>query len=84
MRSDLKLDDIFKSNIPSFVYKATNNPTQSCFQDYLMCNSNTHGFETRQVERGDLYMKHRNTTMYGLRSMIIMEQYPNLYSRFTT
>ena len=65
----LKLDDLLKVNILSFVYKATNNLTPSCFQDYFIYNSNIHGYKTRQVERGDLYKKHRNTTMYGLRSM---------------
>ena len=66
----LKLDDLLKVNILSFVYKATNNLTPSCFQDYFIYNSNIHGYKTRQVERGELYKKHRNTTMYGLRSMI--------------
>ena len=65
----LKLDDLLKVNILSFVYKATNNLTPSCFQDYFIYNSNIHGYKTRQVERGDLYKKHRNTNMYGLRSM---------------
>ena len=64
-----KLDDLLKVNILSFVYRATNNLTPSCFQDYFIYNSNIHGYKTRQVERGDLYKKHRYKAMYGLRSM---------------
>ena len=65
----LKLDDLLKLNILSFVYKTTNNLIPSCFQGYFTYNSIIHGYETCQVERGDLYKKHRKTTMYGLRSM---------------
>ena len=64
----LKLADLLKLNILSFVYKAINNLTPSCFQDYFTYDSNKHGYETRQVERGDLFKKNRSTPMYGLRS----------------
>ena len=64
----LQPDDHLILNILSLVYKATNNLIPSCFQDYFIYNSNIHGYETRQVG-DDLYKKHRNTTMYGLRSM---------------
>ena len=59
----LKLDDLLKLNILSFVYKTTNNLTSSCFQGYITYNSIIHGYETRQVQRDGLYKKHRNTTM---------------------
>ena len=83
----LKLEDLLNLNILSFVYKTINNLTPPCFQGHFIYNSNLHGYDTRQVERGDLYKKHRNTTMSGsfneISWIIIMEQWPYLYSRFT-
>ena len=61
----LKLDDLLKVNILSFVYKATNNLSPSCFQDYFIYNSNIHGYKARQVERGDLYKKYHGSSLWN-------------------
>ena len=61
----LKLDDLLKVNILSFVYKATNNLSPSCFQDYFTYNSNIHGYRARQVERGDLYKKYHRSSLWN-------------------
>ena len=71
----LKLDDLLKLIILSFVYKTTNNLTSSRFQGYITYNSIIHGYETHQVERDGLYKKHRNTTMMAFVQWNIMDHH---------
>ena len=43
------------SNILTFVYKAINKLSPSCFHNYFTPNSSVHRIETHQATRGDLF-----------------------------
>ena len=65
----LKLEDTLHLNILTFVFKAINRLSPSCFHNYFQPNSNIHKIGTRQLTRGDLYKTVKNTTTYGLKSV---------------
>ncbi len=65
----LKLEDIIHSNILTFVYKALNKVTPTCFHNYFTPNSSVHRIGTRQATRGDLFKSFKNTTLYGLKTI---------------
>ena len=62
----LKLQDMLHTNILSFVYKAFNKLSPSCFHDYFQPNATVHRIGTRQATRGDLFSALKNTTLYIL------------------
>ena len=68
----LRLSDIFKFKLLTFVYESTNLLTPSCFYGYFSFNSVIHNYSTRQSHRGDLYLIGKNTLRYGLGSIRYM------------
>ena len=57
------------SNILTFVFKALNKISPTCFHNYFTPNSSVHRFGTCQVTRGDLFKSFKNTNLYGLKSI---------------
>ena len=66
---NLKLEDTLHLNILTFVYKAINRLSPSCFHNYFQLNSTIHKIGTRQATRGDLFKSLKNTTLYGLQTI---------------
>ena len=64
-----KLYQIFQLQILSFVFECINRLSPACFKCYLVSISDIHHIGTRQAKKGDLYVQHRNTTQYGIRSI---------------
>ena len=65
----LKLNDIFKFQVTSFVYECLNNLAPIYFSDYFVSIHSVHNVGTRQSKKGDLFALRCNTTQYGLRSI---------------
>ena len=67
----LKLNDIFKLQVTSFVYECLNNLTPIYFRvrEYCVSIHSVHNIGTRQSKNGDLFALRCNTTQYGLRSI---------------
>ena len=65
----LTLKDILFVSILTFVYKAINNLSPTCFHDYFKPNSSVHRIGTRQATRGDLFLSLKKTTLYGLQTV---------------
>ena len=57
------------SNILTFVFKALNKISPTCFHNYFTPNSSVHRIGTRQATRGDLFKSFKNTTLYGLKTI---------------
>ena len=53
----------------SYIYKAINRLSPSCFHNFFQLNSTIHKIGTRQATRGDLFKSLKNTTLYGLRTI---------------
>ena len=65
----LKLNDIFKFQVTSFVYECLNNLASIYFSEYFVSIHSVHIIGTRQSKKGDLFALRCNTTQYGLRSI---------------
>ena len=65
----LKLNDIFKLQVTSFVYECLNNLVRIYFREYFVSIHSVHNIGTRQSKKGDLFALCCNTTQYGLRSI---------------
>ena len=65
----LKLNDIFKFQVASFVYECLNNLAPIYFSDYFVSIHSVHNIGTWQSKKGDLFALRCNTTQYGLRSI---------------
>ena len=65
----LKLNDVFKFQARSFVYKCLNNLAPIYFSDYFVSSHSVHNIGTQQSKKGDLFALHCDTTQYGLRSI---------------
>ena len=52
----LKLNDIFKLQITSFVYECLNNFAPIYFREYFLSIHSVHNIETRQSKQGDLFV----------------------------
>ena len=65
----VKLQDIIHSNILTFVYKAINKLSPSCFHNFFTTNLSVHRIETRQATRGDLFKSLKTTTLYVLQTI---------------
>ena len=65
----LRIDDIFKSKLLTFVYESINKLTPVYFHDFFCTNASIHSHNTKQSARGDLFLAQRNTLQYGLRSI---------------
>ena len=49
-----------------------NKKNPSCFHDYFSFNTNVHQHSTRQSNHGNLFLTHRNSFQYGLKSIQYM------------
>ena len=65
----LKLDDIFKLQLTSFVYACINKLAPAVFDNYFNYISNIHDYSTRQAARGDIFVERKNTLQYGIKSV---------------
>ena len=65
----LKITDIFKLRLLSFVYEASNMLAPDCFHDFFSLNSSVHCYSTRQSKCGDLFLAKINAVQYGLKSI---------------
>ena len=65
----LKLSDLFKLQVTSFVYECLNSLAPIYFREYFTSIQSIHSIGTRQSKKGDLYALRCNTTQYGLRSI---------------
>ena len=65
----LKLSDLFKLQVTSFVYECLNSLAPIYFREYFTSIQSIHSIGTQQSKKGDLYALHCNTTQYGLRSI---------------
>ena len=63
----LKLSDLFKLQITSFVYECLNSLAPIYFREYFTSIQSIHNNGTRQSKKSDLYALRFNTTQYGLR-----------------
>ena len=68
----LRLPDIFKLRILTFVFESLNKLAPHFFHNYFSLNSSIHSYETRYSARGDIYVEKKNTLQFGLRSMRYM------------
>lgn len=57
----LKTDDIIWVNLATFAYKAWNGLLPNAFNDYLICNSDIHHYNTRSS--GNAHYNRYNSTM---------------------
>ena len=65
----LRIADIFKLRLFSFVYEAINKLAPDCFHNFFSLNSSIHCHDTRLSTRGDLFLAKHNTLQYGLKSI---------------
>ena len=65
----LRLQDIFRVKISSFVYESLNKINPSCFHDFFSLNSRIHQHFTRQSHHGHVFLTQKNSLQYGLRSI---------------
>ena len=65
----LKLNDVIKSQILSFVYQWSHRLLPPCFNAYFKFTSFVHSYSTRQSCKSNLYVAAVKTTQYGLRSL---------------
>ena len=66
----LKQEHIFQLQHSSFVHECIDNISPVHFQNYLNKILNIHQISTPQaVIRGDLFVEHRSTIQYGIRSI---------------
>ena len=49
-----------------------NKKNPSCFHDYFSFNADIHQHSTRQSNHGNLFLTHRNSFQYGLKSIRYM------------
>ena len=68
----LRLSDIFKLKLLTFVFESTNKIAPVCFHNFFSSNSSIHHYETRQSVRGDFYLVRKNTVQYGVKCIQYM------------
>ena len=68
----LRHQDIFQLRLSTFVYESITKKKPSCFHDYFSFNANIHQHSTRQSNSGNLFLTHRNSCRYGLKSIRYM------------
>ena len=65
----LKLHDLFKLKLLSFVYDCVNKISPSCFHSFFDLVESVHQHSTRQVAKNYIFLTQKNTLQYGLRSV---------------
>ena len=65
----LRLYDIYKLYISSFIFECQNKTSPIYFSDFFSSVSSIHSNNTRSASQGNLFLIRKNTLQYGLRSM---------------
>ena len=65
----LKLRDLFKLKLLTFVYECVNKISPSCFHSFFDLVESVHQHHTRQVAKNHIFLTQKNTLQYGLRSV---------------
>ena len=65
----LKIDDIRRLQLLTFVYDCHNKLAPTYFHHYFVKCSQVHGYSTRLASRGDLFLERKNTFQYGIKSI---------------
>jgi len=65
----LRIDDVFKTKLLTFVYESINKLTPVYFHNFFCHITSIHSHNTRQSTSGGLFLAQRNTLQYGLRSI---------------
>jgi len=65
----LRIDDVFKSKLLTFVYESINKLTPVYFHTFFCYVTSIHSQNTRQSTSGGLFLAPRNSLQYGLRSI---------------
>ena len=65
----LKQEHIFQLQLSFFVYECINSISPVHFQNYFNKILNIYQISTLQDVRGDLFVEHRSTVQYGIRSV---------------
>ncbi len=65
----LKLNDLLQLKLLTFVYESINLISPTPFHHFFETLPTVHQYDTRQARKGDIFMTHKNTLQYGLRSI---------------
>ncbi len=65
----LRLQDIFRVKMKSFVYESLNKINPSCFHNFFSLNCRIHQHFTRQSHHGNVFLTQKNSLQYGLKSI---------------
>ena len=65
----LKLYDLFHLKLLNLVYECVNLLSPTVFHNFFDTLTSVHQYNTRQACKGDIFMTHKNTLQYGLRSI---------------
>ena len=65
----LRLCEIFEPRLLSFVCESVNKISPVCFHTFFTSNAFAYLHQTRQADRGDLYLTRKNSLKYGLKSI---------------
>ena len=65
----LRIVDIFKLRLLSFVYESVNMVAPDFFHSFFSLSSTVHCHNTRQSTRDDLFLANINTSQYGSKSI---------------
>ena len=68
----LRLQDVFQFKMLSFVFESINKINPMCFHNFYTCTSSIHEYHTRHSYRGDVFLTHKNSLQYGLKSICYM------------
>ena len=63
---------MFQLKMLSFVFESINKLNPMCFHDFFTCTSSIHDYHTRHSYRGDVFLAHKNSLQYGLKSIRYM------------
>ena len=66
----LRVVDIFKLRLLSFVYESVNMVAPDCFHNFFFLNSTVHCHNTRQSTRGDLFLANINTSKFTFKKSL--------------
>ena len=65
----LKLYDLSNLKLLTFVYESVNLISPTFFHNFFETLPSVHQYDTRLACRGDIFMMHKNTLQYGLKSI---------------
>ena len=65
----LKLYDIYKLYISSFIFECQNKTSPIYFSDFFTSVFSIHSYNTRSASQGNLFLIRKSTLQYGLRSI---------------